>query len=79
MGLIRARWTTNEPKEDKTILHVHPASEEAVKTVLAQSADGMDGRSNWIWIRLENGDLILGCYPQGETYMAVEEDAVFKE
>lgn len=46
-----------------------PASEDAVAHVLTQPTDGHDGRSTWKWFRLPNGDLILGVFPQGETYM----------
>lgn len=34
----------------------------------------LDGRSNWKWIRFANGDLMLACWPHGETYEATEED-----
>lgn len=59
------------------IAWVHPASRDSVDYVLSQSSDDADddGRSNWCWIRLQNGDLILGVYPQGDTYSAVELDA----
>lgn len=53
----------------------HPASQTAVDLVIDQDPNDDDGRSEWLWIRLANGDLILGCYPQGETYFAVEIDA----
>lgn len=53
----------------------HPASSEAVALVMSKIPWDEDGRSEWLWIRLENGDLILGVFPQGETYFAVEEDA----
>jgi hypothetical protein len=35
---------------------------------------GLNGRSDWMWFRLANGDLILGCWPLGETYEATESD-----
>ena len=49
-----------------------PAKQEDVDFVLRQNEDSDDGRSNWMWIRLQNGDLILGVYPQGGTYKALE-------
>lgn len=49
-------------------MHV-PAAPDAVAHVLAQPTDGFDGRSDWKWFRLPNGDLILGVFPQGDTYM----------
>jgi hypothetical protein len=32
-----------------------------------------DGRSDFVWLRLPNGDLILGVWPQGDTYLTVVE------
>lgn len=57
------------------IAYIHPASKKSVKKVLAATTKGQNGRSNWVWVRLPNGDLILGVFPQGETYEAVELDA----
>ena len=56
---------------------VHPASDASVQTVLNKSTEGMDGRSNWCWIRLADGTLILGIFPQGDTYLSVEDDAIY--
>lgn len=50
------------------LAQVKPAKKADVKRVLKQSTKGGDGRSNWVWVRLQNGDLILGVYPQGATY-----------
>lgn len=53
-----------------------PAPKEAVDYVLSQplaTKDFHDGRSEWMWIRLPDGDLILGVYPQGDTYFSTEE------
>jgi len=33
-----------------------------------------DGRSPWFWIRLNNGDLMLACFPFGEMYETAEAD-----
>ncbi len=54
-----------------------PASPELVALVLNASEDSGDGRSEWRWFRLPNGDLILGVYPQGDTYFATESEALF--
>lgn len=63
-------------EEDGIILaSIHPASDTIVKMVMKQSTNTLDGRSEWIWLRLPNGDLVLGVFPQGDTYMACEEDA----
>jgi hypothetical protein len=49
---------------------LHCAATEAdAAFVIAQTTDGYDGRSDWRWIRLPNGDLILGVFPQGDTYL----------
>lgn len=36
--------------------------------------DSGDTRSPWLWVRLANGDLILGCFPQGDLYLETERD-----
>lgn len=53
---------------------IQPASAESVRTVLTADENSGDGRSNWVWVRLRNGDLILGVFPQGDTYFATERD-----
>ena len=59
------------------IASVHPAAQAARLRVLNADEFSDDGRSNWVWVRLRNGDLILGVFPQGETYEAVEYDSQF--
>jgi len=61
--------------DGKFVASVKPASPEMVKLVLGAPEEGYDGRSPWVWIRLCNGDLILGVFPQGDTYLNVERDA----
>lgn len=54
-----------------------PASPESVALVLAAPVDGdhdLDGRSDWVWLTLPNGDTILGVWPHGATYEATEAD-----
>lgn len=46
-----------------------PADPADVKAVLDRAPVGHDSRSDFKWIRLANGDLILGVYPQGDTYL----------
>lgn len=72
---LKAHVLTHEIEVPITIAWVHPASKKSVKLVLDATTDGHDGRSNWMWVRLPNGDLILGVYPQGATYETVEKDA----
>lgn len=52
-----------------------PASQEAVDLVLGSEVGTGDGRSEWVWLRLHNGDLMLGVFPQGDTYEKVADDA----
>ena len=62
---------------DTVIATIRTASADSVSTVLAQDAGDIDGRSEWVWIRLQDGSLILGVFPRGDTYFSVEEDAAF--
>ena len=50
---------------------VSPADTKDVEHVLSQPESGGNGRSNWVWMRLNNGDLILGVFPQGDTYIEI--------
>jgi hypothetical protein len=50
-----------------------PASRHAVEQVLAAPVDYDDGRSEFVWIRLDGGDLILGVFPVGDTYVHASE------
>lgn len=61
---------------DVTCAIIHPASEQSVLTVLGADPNAEHGlaRSQWVWVRLQNGDLILGCFPQDDTYFATEDD-----
>jgi len=54
---------------------IAPASKKAVAMVAAQSEKDPDGRSQFVWVRLANGDLVLGVYPQGDTYCRCEKEA----
>lgn len=57
---------------------VHPASRVSVDLVLSQDVTE-EGRSEWLWLRLPNGDLMLGVFPRGATYESVEVDASYRE
>ena len=52
---------------DQVIARQEDASTEAVETILSSPM-----RSGFRWIRLQNGDLILGTYPQGDLYFDTE-------
>lgn len=63
-----------EDDYDLTNIQIKPASAEAVEDILKADDTDMDGRSNWLWFRLPNGDLIFGCFPEGDTYLAWEKE-----
>ena len=48
------------------------ARPETVEFVLNSPVGTGDGRSEWFWLRLNNGDLFLCVAPQGATYEALE-------
>lgn len=60
---------------DVEIARVHSADPRYVNAVI-ENADP-ETRSGWVWARLPNGDLILGVFPRGDTYEAVQVDAVW--
>lgn len=64
---------------DVVIARTKSASPEAVAYVLAAEENDKNdnGRSEWLWIRLANGDLVLGVFPQGDTYFQNEEESSF--
>ncbi len=49
------------------------AKREDVDFLLSQPVDNWDGRSDWRWVRLQNGDLMLAVFPCGETYFYIAE------
>ena len=61
----------------RPIAWVHPASMDAVSRVLAAMEGDEDGRSEYCWLRLPNGDLMLGVFPRGDIYFDVEIDASY--
>lgn len=59
---------------DQPIATVYSASPDKVEMVIRQSTEGHDGRSKWSWFLLANGDIVLGCFPQGNTYENILDD-----
>lgn len=57
---------------------VTPAKQEHVNFVLAQSNED-NGRSPWFWLRMQDGTLVLGLFPQGDTYMHVSDFASWED
>ncbi|MBY0561521.1 hypothetical protein [Hyphomicrobium sp.] len=60
--------------EHVTLGYMVPATADDVARMLAADPFSGHGRSNWVWVRLANGDLMLATFPQGDTY----ESFVFK-
>ena len=77
MSKLAPHVIRDDDDERRVLARVHPASQKSVQCVLEQKEEGYDGRSNWVWVRLANGDLILGVFPQGDTYLSVEKDAAY--
>lgn len=72
------RWLFDDDDEgspgERVIGVMRPASPESVEAVLSADENDDDGRSQFFWLRLSNGDLVLATFPQGETYMKTERD-----
>jgi hypothetical protein len=61
-------------EEDVGAVCIKNASRAAHRYVRAASKHDEDGRSQWLWVRLPNGDVILGVFPQGATYEMFEKE-----
>ena len=57
--------------------YMKPVSDKALERVLMADENDPDGRSEYMWVRLPNGDCILGVFPQGDTYLEVYEDSSY--
>lgn len=77
MTTLKAHETNINVAENGQIVTVHPANPAVVERVLSADESSPDGRSQFLWLRLPNGDLLLGVYPQGQTYFDVEDDAAY--
>lgn len=65
-----------EIKDDELNLAIAwaiPASELGIQRVLAADVS-LDGRSQFMWLRLRNGDLALATFPRGATYEDLEQE-----
>lgn len=76
MSKIGEKWVDlyHDDDTDHVSVHYKPASAESVKLVLQADTDDYDGRSEFLWITLPNGDVILGTLPQGHIYELTEND-----
>lgn len=72
--MVKTIFLENENGTDTTteIAWVADASPELVDTVLEKPVSD-DGRSQFKWFRLQNGSLILGVFPRGDTYFEIEQ------
>lgn len=70
----RERAIAEYPDFDPNVVaQVEVAKPADVHRVLCANVGDMDGRSEWLWIRLPEGTLIMGCFPAGDTYFDTEE------
>lgn len=67
---------TLDTLEEPVLLGVRSliTNQELVEKILNAPEGDDDGRSQWYWIRLSNGDLVMACYPHGDTYLETEID-----
>ena len=69
-------WTDNGPAEDIVGVHHNiyddDFPEDVFRGILDLDPSVDDTRSQIMQFRLPNGDLILGFYPQGDTYFEHE-------
>ena len=54
---------------------VTPATIDQFVDIMCRGTDG-DGRSEPVWVRLRDGTLILGVFPQGDTYLEFSDAGV---
>lgn len=55
------------------IAHVWPVYNADTAPSLLKEAVGDDTRSSWNWLRLANGDLMIGVFPCGDTYVELSD------
>lgn len=60
--------------EPRVLGWLQKANPEIAKIVLDAAPETEDGRSDWYWLRLANGDLMLATFPRGATYFDTELD-----
>lgn len=69
---------------DQVAAYIHEASEKSVNYILGLPIDKDqrmtdEARSEWVWLRLQDGTLALATFPQADAYSAVEVDAQFPQ
>lgn len=64
------------PSDEQPTIMRSNAREREIAYMLNADFNDEDGRSQWQWFRLPNGDLIFGTFPQGDTYISMAEGGV---
>lgn len=55
---------------DRQIAWIEPANRQDVQRFLMLQQDGSgETRSDWFWMRLRDGTLLFGSFPQGDAYL----------
>ncbi len=65
-----SEFMPNDDEWEAKGMYRQEAEREAVDTVLNAQVGHIDGRSEWFFLRLPTGDLVLATYPRGDTYLA---------
>ena len=75
-GDVCGKWGRyeNEPHLPCPKINELSASAESVALML-NAPVGDEGRTEWSWLWMPNGDLLFGCYPCGDTFFFAEPDA----
>ena len=70
------RIMQDDPDAESGLIAIVTDADPAIaeKVMAASTTDKANGRSKWVWVRLANGDLILGVFPYGDTYIETELD-----
>lgn len=69
-GLKDATYQDGDEVFDQILVDDFP--EDVLREFLNRDPEEDDTRSQVVMIRFPNGDLVLGFYPQGDTYLETE-------
>ena len=67
-------YVNNAKSDPITITFGGDAHPDSVAIIASADPDSEEGRSQWFWAWTNAGDLLLACWPQGDTYFATEGD-----
>jgi hypothetical protein len=69
-------WLEFNQQNRRHLAQLSPMTREQVDFMLTRPVDAelgdMDGRSEWLWVRFPNGDLMCGFFPHGDSYFEHE-------